>query len=87
MRSGRGEPALAGLVQPKIEPEIAFKLRHAPPAAGDPAALLESIEWLAQGFELVQCHFPGWEFAAPDAVADGGFHGRYVVGGPSRSSR
>jgi 2-oxo-3-hexenedioate decarboxylase len=80
--AGEASIPVAGLVQPKIEPEIAFKLRGAPPASGDPAALLASIEWLAQGFELVQCHFPGWEFAAPDAVADGGFHGRYVVGEP-----
>lgn len=80
--AGEASVALDGLVQPKIEPEIAFKLRHAPPATTDPVALLASVEWLAQGFELVQCHYPGWEFAAPDAVADGGFHGRYVVGEP-----
>jgi 2-oxo-3-hexenedioate decarboxylase len=79
---GEATLSLGGLVQPKIEPEIAFKLRHRPPATRDPIALLASVEWLAQGFELVQCHFPGWAFAPPDAVADGGFHGRYVVGEP-----
>src|SRR4029079_3020817 len=41
----------------------------------------ESVEWLAQGFELVQCHYPGWVFTAPDAIADSGCHARYAVGG------
>jgi 2-keto-4-pentenoate hydratase len=78
--SGRAALALGGTVQPKIEPEIVFKLRCSPPATRDPVALLESVEWLAQGFELVQCHYPGWVFAAPDAIADSGFHARYAVG-------
>ena len=71
---------LAGLSQPRIEPEIAFKLRRRPPASRDPLALLDCVEWLAHGFEVVQCHFPDWRFAAADTIADGGLHGRYVVG-------
>src|SRR6185436_4124484 len=54
-----------------------------PPLTRDPVALLESVEWLAQGFELVQCHYPGWVFAAPDAIADSGFHARSAVGAPT----
>jgi 2-oxo-3-hexenedioate decarboxylase len=69
-----------GLVQPLIEPEIAFKLRTAPPATRDPIELLSCVEWIAHGFEIVQCHFPGWRFKASDTIADGGLHGRYVVG-------
>ena len=75
--------SLDGLVQPKIEPEIVFKLRHGPPATRDPLVLLESVEWLALGFEIVQCHYPGWVSAAPDAIADSGFHARYAVGRPT----
>ena len=74
--------SLDGIAQPKIEPEIVFKLRHSPPATDDPGALLESVEWLALGFEVVQCHYPGWVSAAPDAIADSGFHARYAVGRP-----
>ena len=83
----RAALSLAGLVQPKIEPEIVFKLRSSPPVTRDPAVLLESVEWLAQGFELVQCHYPDWVFAAPDAIADAGFHARYAVGRPLRVER
>ncbi len=83
--AGDAEASLstAGLVQAKIEPEIVFKLRERPPATRDPVALLASVEWLAQGFELVQSHYPDWVFAAPDAIADSGFHARYVVGRPT----
>lgn len=82
-RDGVAALALERLVQPLIEPEIVFRLRYSPPATRDPLALLESIEWLAQGFELVQCHFPDWILGAADAIADAGLHGRYVVGEPT----
>lgn len=71
---------LTGLAQPLIEPEIAFRLRSRPPVTRDPVELLRHIEWMAHGFEVVQCHFPGWKFAAADAVAGGGLHGRYILG-------
>jgi len=74
------ELSLDALVQPLIEPEIVFRLRASPPATDDPAALLDAVEWVGHGFEIVQCHFPDWKFQAPDTVADGGLHGRYVVG-------
>jgi 2-oxo-3-hexenedioate decarboxylase len=77
---GTATLALDGLAEPKIEPEIAFGLRAAPPAGADVAALLGCIEWVAPAFEIVQSHFPGWKFAAADTVADGGLHGRLVLG-------
>ena len=72
--------SLAGLSQPLIEPEIVFQFRESPPLTDDPAALLGSIGWIGHGFEIVQCHFPGWKFVIADTIADGGLHGRYVVG-------
>jgi len=77
---GLYELSLDGLVQPLIEPEIVFRLRASPPATDDPVALLAAVEWVGHGFEVVQCHFPDWKFQAADTVADGGLHGRYVVG-------
>ena len=76
------EPALsiAGLTQPLIEPEIVFHLRATPPVTDDPVALLRCVDWIGHGFEIVQCHFPDWKFTPADTVADGGLHGRYVVG-------
>ena len=28
----------------------------------------------------MQCHFPGWRFNIADCFADGGLHGRYIIG-------
>ena len=73
--------SLAGLVAPKIEPEIVFKFRSAP-ADSDQRSLLSSIEWLAAGYEIVDCHYPGWNFQPADTVVDFGLHAALVVGTP-----
>jgi 2-oxo-3-hexenedioate decarboxylase len=76
----KGSLSLAGLAQPLIEPEIVFHLRRPPPVSDDPAELLDCIDWLGHGFEIVQCHFPGWKFQVADTIADGGLHGAYIIG-------
>ena len=72
--------SLRGFVQPKIEPEIIFHFHSAPPPGGDITAVLACIDWVAHGFEMVQSHYPGWKFQAPDAIADWGMHGALLVG-------
>ena len=71
---------LSGLVEPRIEPEIviglASELTHA--AGRDDVAT--AMAWGAVGFEIVQCHYAGWEMTPADAIADGGLHGALVVG-------
>jgi len=79
---GVRELALAGLLQPRIEPEIVFRLRGPVPREYDPARVLACVEWLAPGFELVQSPYPDWRQKAPDAVATFGLHGALVVGEP-----
>ena len=79
---GRASVALAGLAQPRIEPEIAFRLKSAPPATQDPQALLACIEWIAHAIEIVQCHHPQWKVTIADCTADNGLHGRLVLGTP-----
>src|SRR5215208_3711567 len=44
---------LAGLSQPRIEPEICFKLKASPRSA-DPDHLASCIEWMAHSIEIVQ---------------------------------
>jgi 2-oxo-3-hexenedioate decarboxylase len=73
---------LASLVQPRIEPEVVFKLRAPVPVTDDPQLVLASVEWIAAGFEIVQCHFADWRFTAADCTADFGLHGGLVVGRP-----
>jgi len=71
--------SLAGLAQPRIEPEICFGLKAAPRSA-DLAALLASIEWVAHSIEIVQCRHPGWKASIADCAAENGLHGRLMVG-------
>lgn len=52
-----------------------------PPAAGmDERALLDSIGWIAHGFEIVQSIFPRWTFRAADTVAAYGLHASLWIG-------
>jgi 2-oxo-3-hexenedioate decarboxylase len=66
--------------EPRIEPEIMFGLKAAPLPDMKEAALLDCIEWVSLGYEIVQSIFPDWKFAAADTVAANGVHGALVVG-------
>lgn len=79
--------SIGRFTEPKIEPEIVFHFRKAPPSGGDLASILECIDWVAHGLEIVQSHFPGWGFQAADTVADGALHGTLLVGEPQPVER
>ena len=72
--------SLRALAEPRIEPEIVFKLAVAPAPGMDETALLACIDWVAHGFEIVQSIFPGWKFSAADTVAAFGLHGALLIG-------
>jgi 2-oxo-3-hexenedioate decarboxylase len=72
--------SLAGLCQPRLEPEIVFGFGAAPRAGMGLDELGNCIAWVAHGFEIVHTHFEGWRFTAPDTVADFALHGRLLVG-------
>ena len=82
--SDRATVPLAGLVQPRIEPEICFGLKSSLKGGNDVFALLGSLAWIAHSLEIVQCHHPGWKVTIADCCADNGLHGRLVVGTPFR---
>jgi 2-oxo-3-hexenedioate decarboxylase len=77
------ELALLYYRSPKIEPEIVFKLKQ-PITTGDldAAAILENVEWLAIGFEIIDCPFPEWQFKPADFVAAFGLHLGLAIGQP-----
>jgi 2-oxo-3-hexenedioate decarboxylase len=74
---------VAGLHEPRIEPEIVFGLASPPPPEGDARSMMDSVAWIAAAFEIVHSVFPGWKFRAPDCTAAFGLHGRLVVGPPT----
>ena len=78
--TGEAVVPLAGLCQPRIEPEAVFGMKATPRADASLDDLFEALAWVAPGFDVVQSHRPGWKFSAPDTVADGGLHGRLLVG-------
>jgi 2-oxo-3-hexenedioate decarboxylase len=75
-----GAFSLAGLAEPRIEPEIVFGFATAPRPGMDERAILGCVGWVAHGFEIVQSIFPAWEFALADTVAGYGLHGALMIG-------
>jgi 2-keto-4-pentenoate hydratase len=65
----------------KIEPEIVFGLKQPIVSGGlDATVALECTDWLALGFEIIDCPFAGWQFQPSDFVASFGLHAALVVG-------
>lgn len=68
--------------QPRIEPELVFKLSRTPEPDITVEALAECLEWMAHGFEIVTSPYPDWQFEAADAIAAFGLHRALIVGEP-----
>lgn len=79
---GEDDVSIAPYLEPRLEPEIALKLRHAPDPFMDDHALLQTLEWIAPAFEIVQSVFPDWKFSLADCAAAGGLHGALLLGPP-----
>lgn len=75
-----GPVAVGHLPEPRIEPEVALRLRAVPHPGMDDAALLDCVEAVAAAFEIVQSPYPGWRAKAPDTVAAGAMHAALVTG-------
>jgi 2-oxo-3-hexenedioate decarboxylase len=67
-------------LEPRIEPEIMFGLKATPSPGMADDALLDCIDWVALGYEIVQSIYPGWKFTAADVVAANGLHGCLLIG-------
>jgi 2-oxo-3-hexenedioate decarboxylase len=70
------------MVAPKIEPEIVFRLKDSFAGSADPAEVLSHVDWIALGFEIIDCVFPDWKFQPVDFVAALGLHKALLVGEP-----
>lgn len=68
------------LHEPRIEPEIAFRMAKAPDAGMSEAGLLGCIDAVAHGFEIVQSPYVAWRFQPVDTIAAGSLHGNFVHG-------
>ena len=57
--------------EPKIEPEVVLHFCSTPSFDAEPAEILDCIDWIAHGIEIVQSHFPGWKIFL--------FIGNYII--------
>lgn len=71
---------VSDFAEPRIEPEIIFGLRADPHPSMDEEGLLDCIDWVSLGYEVVQSIFAGWRFAASDTIAANALHGALLVG-------
>ncbi len=80
--NNRGIQSLLGALQPRIGPELVFKLGATPAPDATIEQLADCVEWMAHAFEIVVCPFPDWQFEMTDAIAAFGLHGSLIVGEP-----
>jgi 2-oxo-3-hexenedioate decarboxylase len=79
--SGHSSLSIERMIAPKIEPEIVVKLKK-PVTSVEADGVLDAVEWLAIGFEIIDCIFPNWKFQPADFVAAFGLHAALIVGEP-----
>jgi 2-oxo-3-hexenedioate decarboxylase len=72
--------SVSDFAEPRIEPEIIFGLGAAPHPTMNEEELIECIDWISLGYEVVQSIFAGWKFAAADTIAANALHGALLVG-------
>jgi len=79
------EIPMSRLIQPRVEPEIAFYLKA--PLRGPGVTqeqVLDSIESVVPCFEIIDSRLANWKIKFVDTVADNGSSARCVVGKPAR---
>ncbi len=76
-----GKVKASSLIQPKVEPEIAFRLRT--PLRG-PGVTMEDVlaatDYVFPALEIIDSRIEGWRIKEQDTVADNGSSARVVVG-------
>jgi 2-keto-4-pentenoate hydratase len=76
-----GEEVAAGLLQPRVEAEVAFVLGDDLP---DPEVttvdVIRATDHLLPAIEIADCRIAGWDISIVDTVADNAASGRFVLG-------
>jgi 2-keto-4-pentenoate hydratase len=73
------------LIQPKVELEMAFILKHNL-TQGDTTLpeVLAAIDWVVPALEIVDSRIANWKISICDTIADNASSGLYVLGGAAR---
>ena len=83
-----GEVKVSELIHPKVEPEIAFVLKHALRGPGcHIGAVLAATDFVMPGIEVIDSRYRDFKFDLKSVVADNTSAARFVVSGrPLRAS-
>ena len=71
---------ISDFVQPKIEPEVVFKLRQNLNEVISLSDFDSYVEEIAVGFEIIDSRFKNYKFLLPDVVADATSAAGFVLG-------
>lgn len=76
------------LIHPKVEPEIAFVLKHALQGPGcHIGAVLAATDFVMPGIEVIDSRYRDFKFDLKSVIADNTSASRFVVGGRAVSPR
>jgi 2-oxo-3-hexenedioate decarboxylase len=75
-----GTIALERYVHPRVEPEIAFLLKHAVGPRATSAEALAAVEAVAPALEIIDSRYEQFKFSLTDVVADNSSSSSFVVG-------
>lgn len=76
-----GKVKTSGLLQPKIEPEIAFILKEDLIGRNiTPEDVMKATDYVAGAFEIVDSRIKDWKIKLADTISDNASSGCYVLG-------
>jgi 2-oxo-3-hexenedioate decarboxylase len=79
LRAG-GRTSLAAYIHPRIEPEVAFLLRHALHGPVTRAEAADAVEAVAPALEIIDSRYRDFRFALADVIADNSSSAAVVIG-------
>ncbi|MGD9527416.1 2-keto-4-pentenoate hydratase [Pseudonocardia sp.] len=80
-----GEPvALETLIQPRVEPEIAFRLKADVPTPATVTGVLNATESVFAAIDVLDSRYEDYRFTLADVVADNCSAGRFLLGPVTR---
>jgi 2-oxo-3-hexenedioate decarboxylase len=80
MAAGDGLYDLGGLIHPKVEPEIVFRIGRRVDDPADASSAEAAVDAVALGYEILDSRFQDYKFALPDVVADNASAAGFGIG-------
>lgn len=80
MAADAGAYDLGGLIHPKVEPELVFRLGRGVSGGDSARDVEEAVDAVAVGFEVLDSRFEGYKFTLPDVIADNASAAGFGIG-------